>query len=237
MFATEDALVRGRGGRPGTAVLWRTGRVLSLVFASGRAASEDATLPLARAQQARIENPTPLAPGENDDRLVPLDNPDPGLAIHWLGEAFDPPGPKPAMTVARSFGPMGRFSGPGSRFEIEYSGPARRARATLGLWRPAPFARFKRSRTARASFGRRCGRPERLDLPAGRAVIRSGFAKHPKRCGRRPDYVFGYAVLDGVVVTVNMPICVLCVERVRGRRGPYETRAGVRALVEALEPR
>ena len=141
------------------------------------------------------------------------------------------------MTVARSFGPMGRFSGPGSRFEIEYSGPARRARATLGLWRPAPFARFKRSRTARASFRRRCGRPERLDLPAGRAVIRSGFAKHPKRCGRRPDYVFGYAVLDGVVVTVNMPICVLCVERVRGRRGPYETRAGVRALVEALEPR
>jgi hypothetical protein len=69
-------------------VLWRPGRVLSLVFVGGlaRAGGEEQALGLAQLQQRRIEAPTPLSPGENDDRQVPLDNPQLGVPVYWLVE-------------------------------------------------------------------------------------------------------------------------------------------------------
>jgi hypothetical protein len=239
VFGTDDALVRGRPRRPGAVVVWRSGRVLSLVFAAGQPvpASEQAALALAQVQQARILAPTPLGPRDNDDREVALDNPGLGIAVHWLGRRFRPPGRLPALTMTGSFGPLSRVSGPGWRAELDYEAGRRGARLKLGLWKPRAFARFKRSKLGRLVRGQRCARATRLELPGGRAVIYGGYTSPPRRCaGRLPDRFLAHVFLNGVVVTVNIPFCFCSVRGARGH-DPWDTLRGMRAVVENLRPR
>jgi hypothetical protein len=40
-----------------------------------------------------------------------------------------------------------------------------------------------------------------------------------------------------VVLTINVPVCFLCVELVRGVPDTYNTLPGVRTVINALEPR
>jgi hypothetical protein len=237
---TNDALVEGRTGRPGVALLWRTGRVLSFVFVGGEAgaAGEVRALGLARVQQARIEVPTPLLPEENDDRAVPLDNPQLGVPVYWLGPRLQPQGRLPTLVLEDSFGPLDRRSGPGWRADIDYRAGDPGAGVKLGLWWPRAFARFSRTRLGRLVRTQRCARAERLELAAGRAVIYGGYATPPKRCGRRPpDRYLAHTFLDDVVITINIPSCFLCVEPEPGRRDPYDTFAGMKTVIKALEPR
>jgi hypothetical protein len=237
---TNDALVEGRTGRPGVAVLWRTGRMLSFVFVGGEAgaAGEALALGLAQLQQGRIEVPTPLLPTENDDRTVPLDNPGLGVPVYWLGPRLRPPGRLPTLVLEDSFGPLGRHNGPGRRAEIDYSAGDRRGGVKLGLWRPQAFARFSTTRLGRLVRTQRCARAMRLVLPTGRAVIYAGHGNPPKRCGRRPPNLYlAHVFLGDVVLTINVPVCFLCVELVRGVPHPYNTLAGLRTVIKALEPR
>ena len=239
VFNTDDALVEGRGGRPGVAVVWRTGRVLSLVFGGGLAgtAGEERALALAQLQQGRIEAPTPLST-ENDDRTVPLDNPGLGVPVYWLGPRLRPAGRLPTLVLEDSFGPLGRHNGPGWRAEIDYRAGDRRGGVKLGLWRPRAFARFSRTRLGRLVRTQRCARATRRDLPTGRAVIYAGHANPPKRCGRRPPNLYlAHVFLDDVVLTINVPVCFLCVELVRGLPDAYNTLPGLMTVIEALEPR
>jgi hypothetical protein len=239
VFHTDDAHVEGRGRRPGVAVLWRTGRVLSLVFVGGRAgtAGEEQALALARLQQGRIEAPTPLLPAENDDRTVPLDNPELGVPVYWLGPRLRPAERLPTLVLEDSFGPLGRHNGPGWRAEIDYSA-GDRGGVKLGLWRPRAFARFNRTRLGRLVRTQRCARATPLDLPGGRAVIYAGNANPPKRCGRRPPNLYlAHVFLDDVVLTLNVPLCFLCVKLVRGDPSPYNTLVGLRTVIRAIQPR
>jgi hypothetical protein len=238
VFSTDDALVEGRARRPGIVVLWRSGRVLSLLFTGGEAgpAAEQAALALALAlvQQARVQTPTPLGPRENDDREVPLDNPRLGIDVYWLGSRFKPSGRLPALKLSASYGPLGRTNGPGWRAELDYG--ARGAGVKLGLWRPRVFARFRRSRLGRLVRTQRCARGTRLDVPGGRAVIYAGHLRPPRRCGERPrDRYLAHVFLNGVVVTVDVPFCFCPL--VGSGRDPYNTLRGMRAIVRNLEPR
>jgi hypothetical protein len=239
-FRTNDALVEGRPRRPGVALLWRAGRVLSLVFAGGRggADGEQAAVRLALLQHARIRSPSPLRPGDNDDREVPLDNPRLGIEVHWLGRRFQPAGRLPALVLADSFGPLGPGEGPGWLAELDYEARGRGAGVKLGLWRPSDFARFERSRLGRLVRAHRCARSEQLALPAGRAVIYAGYSDPPTRCRvRAPDRYLAHVFLDGLVVSVNVPICFLCVNDDPDHPDPYDTLAGMRAVVKGLQPR
>jgi hypothetical protein len=239
MFETNDALVEGRARRPGVAVLWRTGRVLALLFTGGQAgpSAEQTALALAARQQARIVTPTPLGPRENDDREVPLDNPGLGIEVHWLGRHFRPAGPLPPLALTASYGPMTRFGGPGWRAELDYSARGRGIGVKLGLWRPSAFARFRRSRLGRLARTGRCATAERHDLRAGRAVIYGGYSDPPRRCRERPpDRYLAHVFLDRMVVTVNVPFC-FCRDLNRPRGDPYDTRAGMRAVAEGLRLR
>jgi hypothetical protein len=239
-FRTNDALVEGRPRRPGVAVLWRAGRVLSLVFAGGRgdAEGEQAALRLALLQHARIQRPAALRPGDNDDREVPLDNPRLGVEVHWLGRRFQPAGQLPALVLADSFGPLGPREGPGWLAELDYEARGPGAGVKLGLWTPSDFARFERSRLGRLVRAHRCARSEQLDLPAGRAVIYAGYADPPRRCrARAPDRYLAHVFLDGLVVSVNVPICLLCIDGNADHPDPYDTLAGMRAVVKGLQPR
>jgi hypothetical protein len=240
-FTTNDALVRGRPRRPGVVLLWRSGRVLSLVFTSGRpgaVGAPAATLRLAEQQQARVRAPTTLRRRDNDDRLVPLDNPGLGIDVLWLGRRFRPAGGTPMLTVANSHGPLRRWSGPGWRAEIDYSTRGRGGGVKLGLWRPRAFARFSRSRLGRLVRGQRCARATRIGLPRGRAVIYAGYDSPPQRCAERaPDRYLAHVFLSGVVVTVNVPFCLLCEGPERGGPGPYDSLSAMRAVIEGLRPR
>jgi hypothetical protein len=239
LFWTDDALVGGRARQPGAVLVWRSGRVVSLVLAAGQAplASEQAALPLAQIQQARIQAPTPLRPRDNDDREVPLDNPGLGIDVRWLGSSFRPPGRLPALKLTDSYGPLGRAGGPGWRAEIDYEAVRGGAGVKLGLWIPREFARFKRSRLGRLVRTWRCTRATRVDIPGGRAVIYAGYTSPPRRCGERPpDRYFTHVLLKDVVVTVNVPFCLACIRGARGH-DPWNTLRGMRAVAENLRPR
>jgi hypothetical protein len=229
VYETDDALVNGLGGRPGAIAEWRTGRVASIVFVAGTA-SQDVLLQLADVQQQRITAPTQLRPHENDDREVPLENPRLGIPVYWLGRRFDPPGALPALRLQDSFGPVGRHAGPGWRADIDYHGGVH-----LGLWRPRAWDRFARTRLGRLVLHQPCARTRRLRVAGGRAVIVAGHST--RRCsGRRHDLFVAHVHLRGVVVSVNLPVCLMCFERGRAA-DPYNSLAGMRAVVRGVHRR
>ena len=233
VYRTDDALVDGRAHRPGVIVLWRAGPVLALVLVAGRGDGHgEEALRLAGVQQARMAAPTPLAPSDNDDRQVPLEHPRLGLPVWWLGDEFAPPSPLPALVLE---GASALGDGPGWRATVDYAATGG-AGVTLGLWRPRAFARFQRTRFGRLIRGQRCARRTRIRLAGLRATIYGGYVDPPRRCDRRaPDRYLAVVVLDGAVITVNLPVCTLCGPTEPG--DPYNTEAGMRAVVEELHPR
>jgi hypothetical protein len=69
-------------------------------------------------------------------------------------------------------------------------------------------------------------------------VIYAGYADPPKRCrARAPDRYLAHVFLDGLVVSVNVPICFLCVDDDPDNPDPYDTLAGMRTVVKGLRPR
>jgi hypothetical protein len=244
VLETDQALARGRR-RPGVAVAWRTGRVFSLVFEAGLAGErgEASALRLAERQQARIAAPAPLAPYENDDLEVPLDDPRIAGVVHWLGRRHDPPGPLGRLRLSEVY-----RDGPGWEVGLRYAGGV-----WLGVWRPAAFARFKASRLGRLVWHSPCAKASRFGSGAARAVIYRGYGPPrddpapppgPVRlapgiesgpCPKRErDRVLAHVRLARLVVTINIPHCFYCIA---DRGNPYNTVAGMKAAIRALRPR
>ena len=225
-YRTDDALAISRTGH-GAAVLWRSGTVLSLVLAGSRHArvAEASARALAVAQHARLVTPTPLGPADYDDREVALDDPELGVPVVWLGRQAQPGVGLPPLILTESHGPGGPR---GLAASLEYGA------LTLDLWRPRAFARFARTRVGRLVGRQRCARVERVAVPGGRATLTGGFQRQPRRCGSRPrDVWFADVRLGDVVVSVNRPVCVLCLDG----GGPYASPAALRAVIAALRPR
>jgi hypothetical protein len=247
VLETDAAVAAGEAGRPGVAVMWRTGSVLSFVFEAGLGSErgEASALGLAERQQARLAAPTPLGPHDNDDLEVPLDDPAIAGVVHWLGRSYDPPGPLGRLRltdVARN--------GPGWAALLQYGGSV-----WLGVWRRRAFARFKRTRFGRLVWHSPCARSTRLDARGRRAVVYRGYGPPrgdpfptdgPIRLApgiesgpcpqRRRDRVLAHVYLGRVVVTVNVPICYFCVALLP-RHNPYNSLAGMRTVIRALQPR
>jgi hypothetical protein len=225
-YETDDALgVTGIPGRPGVAFLWRSGRVLSVVFGVGTVRQE-AAMVLAEVQQRRIEQPTTLRPSENDDREVPLGDPRLRGRVYWLGRRFDPSGRLPAIALSDVFG----GARPGWLLNIEY-----RKGVTLSLWTPRAWRRFAGSQLGQRSLEQPCGHSRGMRVPRGRAVVVAGYERRRGRCDGRPrDLFVAHVHLRDVVVAVNVPWCFLCFEA--GRSGPYDSLAGIRAVVRGLRP-
>jgi hypothetical protein len=238
VYRTDDALVAGRSGRPGTAVLWRRGRVLALIFVGGLAwdAGLREALRLAAVQQGRIASPTPLKPGDYDDTEVALDNPRLGIDVYWLGRRFAPGRGLRPTALRLADGPLDRARGPGWRAELEYGrSSADGSDVTLGLWSPHAWARFAKTRLGRLVWHERCARAQRLTLPGGSAILYAGFATVQAHCDRRrtPDRFLAHVYLRHLVVSVNVPIGLCC----RAASGPYNSLTGMRRVVRALRRR
>jgi hypothetical protein len=122
------------------------------------------------------------------------------------------------------------------------------------VWRPRAFARFRRTRLGRLVWHSPCARSTRLDSGAVHAVVYRGYgpprgdpfpAPGPIRLApgiesgpcpkRRRDRVLAHVYLERAVVTVNVPICYFCIALARDN--PYNSLAGMKAVIRALQPR
>jgi hypothetical protein len=258
-FSTEDALVEGETGQPGVAIAWRDGAVLAALLTGGIGgqAGERATLALAERQQRRVDVPTAVEPAEQDDREVALDNPELGIPIYWLGRDFSPGGGLPDIQLYEASGPYGPGGSPGNLVKIDYT----RA-VNIDLWERAKWERFLHTRLGRLVWDSPCKRETRVRLPDGQAVIYAGYASSvplpapsvrpsgggPRRdqltespaqgCPDRPfDRYLAHVYLGDVVVSVNLPYCFACAPRPTGRRDPYNSQQGMKAIVRGLRLR
>lgn len=117
------------GNNPGSLLIWRQGKLLAALEASGLTTADDdsAALHYAQIQQRRLESPSPYTEAERDDTEVELDDPGLKLPVYWLGApsnplaARRPPSCKPPLSTrgaappapSSSSGTMGSTSKPG----------------------------------------------------------------------------------------------------------------------------
>jgi len=217
---------------PGTVLMWRSGSVLALVLAAGPASdpTTQAALRLATAQQARMATPTPLLPSDLDDVEVPLDDPGITVPVQWLGHELPAAGGRPALSLDAVDGPT-PFSPRGIEpyASLEYSSSHPRRYVHLQLWPPRTMRQFLRSpQLARLCIRRFDAHVEGMDVTLLGSYQPIGACKH-----RRPEVWSAVAFFDGVAVQLEANSCYPCQARPR----PYDSPAGLRALLRALRPR
>jgi len=229
----DELLAFRLGGypKPGTVLLWRSGSVLALTLAAGRPSDRttQAALRLATAQQARIATPTPLLPADLDDVEVPLDNPRLGVPVAWLGRELPGIGGRPPLSLLTVDGPDLRHPRLEPRAALEYGSRTPKTYVDLSLWKP----RLIRSMLHGPLLRRFCARRYDASADGARATI-LGFPD-PLRPGCQPgppDVLQAIAFLPGVAVTIEASGCYHC-----RRRSPYDSVAGLRALIRALRVR
>lgn len=226
-----------------TSLIWRSGRVISFVAAAASSSdhSYERAIALARTQQARVLNPSPVGPRDNSQMWSFLNDPNLGFDVYWLGERFDPPGPLPARPLVDA----DYWGGPGWRARVIYRGAI-----DLGLWKPRRWVRFKNSRLGQHFLCNHCGKQRHRRLSGRRATL---FAVRPeclprklppesiaidgppKPCrSHRPNLFMAAVRIRDTVVSVNVPVCFTCGNTARD---PYNSVHGVRAIAAGLELR
>lgn len=231
-FATSEASVLGKPRRDGVVVLWRSDKVMALLHVASLRGEIDTQVAaqLAALQQQRIATPTPLAPDDNDDLEVLLDDPRLDLAVPWLGRDFDPRGRLPSLALYLAEGAPPELG----RIRLEYGTQPFSADIALYIWPRSAWRRNARTRFGRLVWHERCVRTTRVPIAGGVAVLYAGYVHRPVRCGRRaPDRFLAHVFLRDVVVSVNPMIGWTG----RGWGGRYDSAAGMRTVVRALRLR
>jgi hypothetical protein len=219
------------GGGRNFSIVWRKGTVVALLHVRGRSepSARLAALSLARRQEGRIEHPSPLPPGVNDDREVKLDNPHLGTTVYWIGRRFRPGRGLPSLRLAYVEAPLNdrepaeNGEGPGYRADLDYQG--KRDGIVLDVWRSRRWERFRRSRGGKGFWDRPCARKRVISLRRGHAELFRSCAK------RHPRFV-AHAFLRSAVVEVA-PYCLRCA----ATSGAYGSFKGLATVVRALHPR
>lgn len=209
-------------------VVWRSGSVLGMVIAATlRRGDADAraAVRLAALQQARIASPTPLRPPVNDDRFVALDDPTLHVPVLWLGEQLPAHGRFPELDLRATDRLLNFFGGPQPLVQMAYGMPHLPATVTVELWRPRALRRVLR----RPLDHDRCRRRVDGGLPGGDATIRATYRRTHGHCPHRDARYTAVAFLGGVGVVLDAGG--------RSSANPYNSRAGLRALLRALHPR
>jgi hypothetical protein len=225
---------RSSGRRLGTYLLWRSGKVLALVFASGGTVAENdrAAFALARRQQEHVEAPTPYTAAERYDLEVLLDNPAIKVPVYWLGRSF-----APGLGL-----PVAQLEGGGAEFHLAYDHrprPGVSARYTkriqIDTWNAGEWKRYLATPAGLPERSWHCTESTQLPLAAGSATVFAAYASDYKRCpARPPDRYFALVELGKIVVTVGYPTCPRCGSDFGG---PYNSLAGVTAIVQSLAVR
>jgi hypothetical protein len=236
--ALGDETVVLAGGR-NFAQVWRKGTVVAVLHVRGRspANARDVALDLSRRQEQRIEKPTPLPRGVNDDLEVVLDNPRLRVPVYWLGRRFGSGHGFPRIVLKYVLRSDPRDpDGIGNSVSLWYGNPI----VSLDLWKPARWTRFARSSLGRRFFDPFCAHSRTIQVRRGYAVLYAGYDRRRKRrpganCPKRsPDKVVAHVHLPGAVVTVDLPTCVAGCS---AGFGPYLSFRGLAAVARGLRRR
>lgn len=226
-FHSHDVLVEGKPRRPGSILFWQQGTLISVLLVAGRApaANDRIALRLAQLQQGHVEAPTPYTEAEQDDTEAALENPALGVPVYWLGPKFAPGHGLPAGKLEEVLIPPGP---PGEKLSLWYEG------FTVDAWTRASWKRFQRSPLGQLNRKQRCTTVTRVPLDSGHADVFAAYGKNYRRCPRRPpDRYFAIAHLGSTVIGVNLALCTRCLHG----GGPYDSLAGMKAVVRALRLR
>ena len=220
--------------RRGTAVLWRTGSVIAVVYAAGcdQVACEREAVRLATVQQSRIAAPTAVLPSAFDDSEVGLEDPRLDVPVWWTGRDFRAPGLRRVRLLSStSAEPEARRYG--ERVTLTYGLNESWPAFQIELSHPSGLERRAVRRDLRALARDRCIRVERFAAPAGTATL------YVRRRNCEADFAIGHAaaILRRPDVTITASCDCLAVLRRYRPLHRYGTAAAVRTIVRALRLR
>lgn len=232
LFHIPDYPIFGDEHPQASLLAWRSGDVLAAIFVQGgdEASNDREAVELARVQQQRIENPTPYTGAERFDREAGLEDPAIKLPIHWLGRTLRPGGRLPP-TRLEGGGAVGTIVDglPGQKLGVYYD------HLRLSTWTAAGWDRFSRTRQGRQMIGWHCTKSTVVPLAEGSATLYASYAKDFEKCPKTaPTRHFAIADLGGTVTAVNFLACRYC--NGIDYDSPYNSAAGMKALVKALRP-
>ncbi|HWA55144.1 MAG TPA: hypothetical protein VG816_13330 [Solirubrobacterales bacterium] len=217
----------------GSFLVWRSGTVLSAVFASANslAASDAIVASLAQRQQAHVEHPTPYTRAERNASEIGLNDPALKLPVYWLGRNF---APGHSLPVARlESGGDARYDNErlaGQKLELQYS-----HNVELSAWTAAGWKRFLTTRPAKEILTERCLESTKLSVSGHRTTIYTGHFEGFRPCATgSPKRFFAVVHIGGLVTTVNLDACRDCPEPVRGS---FNSLAGMKTVVRSLHLR
>lgn len=230
----DAALLYGEDGN--FELRWRSGRILARVLTDGFGVSTPpaTVLSLARRQQRRIVHRSRLRPRHLYDATAGLDDPEFGVPVIWLGRHFRPGRGLPPLQLTSSSGGGGDFdTGVGWTGELHYGTEPFDIGVIVGIWEPDVWQRSARRRFGRLLWASRCAKVRRFQVRGSQVAIYAAHATAENRCdGRRRNAFMAIVRRDGVVVTVNMPLCYTC-----RFGGPYNSFKGLEALTKGLRLR
>lgn len=229
LIRSKNELVEGKIGQPATYLFWRSGKLISFVEAAGMSPGRNdrAALHFAQIQQGRLEAPSPYTEAERDDTEVRLDDPALKFPVYWVGRSFEPGNGLPPASLEEVLAPW--VGPPGEKVALWYEG------FNLDAWTRTSWRRFAKSELGKVNLEARCTSREPFPLQRGSAEIFAGYDGRFHSCPkRRPDTYYAIAKLGGMVIGVNLGLCLSCRP---GSSGPYASRRAIVAILRALVPR
>jgi hypothetical protein len=181
---------------------------------------------------------------------APLDDPDLGVTVYWLGQRFEPGGTLPAIALTSADGPAEPGGGlADSRGELQYSDEPIGSDIKLRLMRRADWdtwaardpASDDHARILHMFWDTPCAQQEEIELDGGRAVIYSSYQALADptvtECPEGPFNRFlAHVFIGDTVVLVNAPHFLEPAD-MPGFQGAYNTAEGLEAVVRGLQPR
>ncbi len=192
------------GNGPGSVLIWRQGKLLAFLEASGLATEGDdsAALYYAQIQQRRLESPSPYTEAERDDTEVILDDPGLKLPVYWLGRTFEPAGsPATAELQTATVDEGGDLSD--AKLELRYDG------FNLETWTRRSWRLFQDSILGKLNRPP-CTRTYAFEWEQGHATISAGYRSRTFDRGcpdHPPTRYWAVAHVGGVVIGVNQTTC------------------------------
>lgn len=228
LFHWKHAPTDFRNSRFGSFLVWRSGSVLAVVFASAGslATSDQVAVELAQHQQTHVEHPTPYTEPERDATEIELDDPALKLPVYWLGRNFDPGHGLPMTRLLGASGARG-YGLPRQRLSIEYN-----KSVYLNSWTAKGWKRFLATPGSRIMRTWHCTESTAVEIPGGHARVFASYGRDFDACpDRPPSLFFAFAYFPGTVTAVNFVSCPGC-EQVP--YGPYNSLRGMKEVVRGL---
>ena len=233
LFRVENFPIFEKGESEASILAWRSGSSVGAVFAQAGSpeANDQEALQFARLQQQHLEHPTPYTRAERDDTEAGFEDPSITVPIYWLGRTFKPGGSLPTAKLDGAVAPNSLFKGlPGEKLEVYYD-----PELSLGTWTAADWQKFSTTPKARRLMGLPCTKTARVQLAEGSATLYAA-PRDSKRCASNPPvHYFAVAEIGDLVIAVNLESCPRCNTADGG--SDYNSTAGMKAVVRALQPR